>query len=253
MIPPALYLQLYSLRHEASVDAEGALRRVRALGFNGVELAGDYGWSTDRWRGLLDETGLQVISAHQGLESLENHLSERLEFYRKLGTKRLVVPGLNPRERQSAVAFRDVARRLSVLGSTLCKEGFSLAYHNHDFEFAILPANGSYRRLCGMDILLEETNPSVVHFEVDTFWVEYAGGNATEFVRRNATRVALVHAKDLRRRDRKDVPAGQGDIDFRAILPLCSANDWPVILECEGRDAFECVRQGVAYLRSLPW
>ncbi len=247
-----LYLQLYSLRHEAADDPEKVVRMVPQLGFNGVELAGDYGWTAERWRSLLDQTGLRVVSSHQGLEALENNLAKRVAFHRALGTSRLVVPGLGPREQQSADGFHAAARRLNVLGHTLHGEGFSLAYHHHDFEFAVLPAVDSTRPpICGMDILLAEMDPAAVHFEVDTFWLEHAGRNTTEFIRRHAERVCLIHAKDLRKRDRKDVPAGQGDVDFRSILPLCSANDWPVILEYEGHDAVEAVRQGAAYLRGL--
>ena len=249
-----LNLQLYSLRHETSVDAEKVLRLIPQLGFAGVELAGDYGWSPVRWRALLDETGLRVVSSHQGLEALEANPAERMAFHRALGTHRLVVPGLCPSERRSSDGFRTVARRLNVLGHALRREGFTLGYHNHDFEFADLPYLGhSSPATCGMDILLAETDPAAVHFEVDTFWLEYAGRDTIEFLRRHEERVCLIHARDLRKRDRKDVPAGQGDVDFRALMPLCSANDWPVILEYEGRHAVEAVRQGAAYLRSLPW
>ena len=103
-----------------------------------------------------------------------------------------------------------------------------------------------------MDILLDETDPVLVSFEVDTFWLEYAGRNAAEFIWANAPRISLLHVKDLRRRDRKDVPAGQGDVDFPALLPMCSANGWPLIVEYEGRNALESVRQSAAYLRRLP-
>ena len=71
------------------------------------------------------------------------------------------------------------------------------------------------------------------------------------FIRRHAGRVAQIHAKDLRKRDRQEVPAGQGDVDFRSLVPLCLANDWPVVLEYERGNAIESVRQGAQYLRGL--
>ncbi len=122
-----------------------------------------------------------------------------------------------------------------------------LGYHNHAFEFDALAGANEV----GMDILLAETDPALVHFEYDAFWLESAGRNAVEFIRAQSKRVFLVHAKDLRKRDRQDVPAGQGDVDFRALIPLCTANDWPVIVEYEGAEAVESVRQGAAYLRPL--
>ena len=247
MNPAPLFLQLYSLRRETGADAEGTLRLVRSLGYDGVELAGDYGWTADRWRALLDETRLAAVAAHVGLDALESGFYERLNFCRALGISRLVVPALDPELRTTA-GYKDAARRLNETGQKLKGEGMTLGYHNHDFEFdALEPVGGP----CGMEILLAETDPAFVCFEFDTFWLERAGQDAVAFIRRHEARVGLIHAKDLRKHDRADVPAGQGDVDFRTLLPLCTVRDWPVILEYEGGDALEAVRQGAAFLRPL--
>ena len=243
---PSLYLQLWSLRHSTSADAAGALRQVRQLGYDGVELAGDYGWDADRWRALLDETGLQVLAAHVGLDSLEKDLAAKLTFHRQLGAKGIVVPSLN-RELQTPDGYREAARRLNALGEKMRAEGFRLGYHNHDFEFARLPGTSEV----GIDILLANTDPSLVGFEFDAFWIEFAGRAAVEFIRENRRRVLFVHAKDLRKCDRQDVPVGQGDVDFRTLVPLCTANGWPVVVEYEGANATASVREGAAYLRPL--
>ena len=243
---PSLYLQLWSLRHSTSTDAEAALRQVRSLGYDGVELAGDYGWSADRWRALLDETGLKALAAHVGLDSLESDLAAKLAFHRALGVETLVVPALN-RELHTPDGYREAARRLDALGARMQAEGFRLGYHNHDFEFAPLPGTQEV----GMDILLAHTDSAQVGFEFDAFWIESAGRDAVEFIRENRRRVLFVHAKDLRKRDRQDVPAGQGDVDFRTLIPLCTANSWPVIVEYEGANATASVREGAAYLRPL--
>ena len=243
---PSLYLQLWSLRHSTSTDAEGALRQVRELGYDGVELAGDYGWDADRWRALLDETGLQALSAHVGLDSLEKDLAAKLAFHRRLGAGCIVVPSLN-RELQTPDGYREAARRLDALGSKMKTEGFRLGYHNHDFEFSRLPGTSEV----GMDILLANTDPELVGFEFDAFWIESAGRDAVEFIREHRRRVLFVPAKDLRKRDRQDVPVGQGDVDFRTLVPLCTANGWPVVVEYEGANAMASVREGAAYLRPL--
>ena len=246
MIPSSLYLQLWSLRHSTSTDAEGALLQVRGLGYDGVELAGDYGWSAGQWRALLDEAGLKAISAHVGLDALEKDFAAKVAFQRTVGIERFVIPSLN-KELQTAEGYRQAAQRLNALGSKIQAEGFQLGYHNHAFEFDKLAGTSEV----GMDILLTETDPALVHFEYDAFWIEFTGRNAVEFIRAQSKRVFLVHAKDLRKRDRQDVPVGQGDVDFRALIPLCTANDWPVIVEYEGAEAAESVRQGAAYLRPL--
>ncbi len=247
MAMPRLFLQMYSLRHEIAADPEGTIRRVAGLGFDGVELAGDYGWPASRWQTVLGEAELMVVSAHSGLEALEADLPTRIKFARAIGTNTLIVPALS-KSLQTTAGYHEAACRLNTLGQRLANEGFTLGYHNHAFEFDRLERSNP---LCGMDILLMDTDPGLVHFEFDTFWLEYSGHNAVDFIRQHAARVFFVHAKDLRKRDREDVPAGVGDVDFPTLMSLSSANGWQVILEYENDHAVEAVRRGAAYLRPL--
>ena len=216
MASPLLYLQLWSLRHETATDPANTLRQVRALGYDGVELAGDYGWSAAQWRERLDATTrLTVVSAHTGPGCVGNRpicQNAGLSTARS-ACRRLAVSSL-PKEMQTTNGYRDAARRLDAVGRKLADEGFTLGYHNHDFEFAPLDGSGSP---CGMDILLAGTDPALVGFEFDAFWLEYAGRDALEFICHHEDRVFAIHAKDLRKHDRKDVPAGQGDVDFRSL------------------------------------
>ncbi len=242
-----LYLQLHSLRRETAADAAGTIRHVPSLGFAGIELVSDYHWPADHWRTLLDETGLTVVAAHSSLEALETDLAPLLDFHRALDNHRLVVTAL-PRAPQTAERYHSGAVRLNAAARRLASEGFSLAYHNHDFEFQ-WTEDATART--GFDVLLDETDPALVGFEFDTHWLEQAGREVVAFVERHAARARLIHAKDLRRHDRRDVPAGQGDVNFRALLPLCTTHDWPIVLEYEGPDAVESIRQGANFLRSL--
>jgi sugar phosphate isomerase/epimerase len=61
----------------------------------------------------------------------------------------------------------------------------------------------------------------------------------------------MIHAKEFRRRDQSDQPAGEGDIDFPLIVSLAQSNDWPLIVEFEGDGAMQASRKSAAYLRSL--
>jgi sugar phosphate isomerase/epimerase len=63
--------------------------------------------------------------------------------------------------------------------------------------------------------------------------------------------VGWIHAKELRKSDDTDVPAGQGDVDFKTIIPLARQNGWPIVVECEGETAIAAVSEGAAYLRTL--
>ena len=180
----------------------------------------------------MDETGLTVVSAHHRLDDLE----AQMPFHRAIGNRRLVVPSL-PKD----LDYRQGAQRLNTLGQRAKDEGFALYYHNHAFELED----------AGFDILLSETDPSLVAFEVDTYWVERVGRNARDFIRQHTARIGMIHAKDYRMRDGADVPAGQGDVDFPAILTIARESAWPVIVEYEGENALAAVADSARYLRAL--
>lgn len=247
---PVVSVQLYALRREVAVDATAALRGVPALGFDGVELAGDYGWDADRWRDLLAETGLKAVAAHVGLEELEADFTALTVFHRTVGHRRLVVSSLPEALQRGADGYRAAARRLNALGARAADEGFRLFYHNHAFEFTPL-AGGGGETPVGMDLLLQHTDPGTVRFEVDTFWVHRGGRDAVAFLREHAARVGLVHAKDLRREDGADVPLGEGAVDFAAVVALARTHRWPLVVEYESEGAPAALRRGAAHLRTL--
>jgi sugar phosphate isomerase/epimerase len=244
MLTNSLALQLHSLRHEAAKDPEGIVRRVPSLGFDGVEIAGTYGWSADHWKRALTETKLHVVGAHVRLETLESEWDAQTQFLHAIGCPRLVVPSL-PQDLQSVEGFSEAARRLTALGNRAKSEGLALFYHNHAYEFSPM-ADGR----CGMDILLAETDPALLSLEVDTYWVERGGVNSRDFIQQNAGRIGMLHAKEFCR-DGRDMPAGQGDVDWKVIIPLARSRGWPVIAEYEADNALPAVEASARYLTSL--
>jgi sugar phosphate isomerase/epimerase len=242
MPKPILGLQLYSLRREFDVDAEGTLRSVRGLGYEYVETAGDYGWSAERWQQLLSETGLKVAGAHVSPDSLTKDLAKTVKFQKALGNHRYILGYVAD---HTVKGFSEAAALLNKGAQSLRDEGGEVFYHNHDFEFK--PVGGT----TGYDILLKETDPKLVRFEVDTYWVEQAGRDAAEFVAKHADRIGIIHAKEIRRSDKSDQAVGDGDIDFPAIIKLAQAKDWPLIVEYEGEEAVEVCRKSATYLSKL--
>ena len=245
MINSSLALQLYSLRRETKADAQATVRSVPALGYDAVELAGTYDWPVEKWKQILAETKLGVVGAHCGLANLEKGWESQIEFQYGIGNRRLIISSAPP-EMRTADGYREVANRLNALGKRGTVEKFSILYHNHAFEFEPL-AGGK----CGMELLLAETDPRLVEFEVDTYWVERGGRNALEFVEHHRARIGMIHAKELRKRDNADVPAGQGNVDFVRIIPIARQHGWPVVVEYEGENAPAAVAESARYLRTL--
>jgi sugar phosphate isomerase/epimerase len=241
----SLAIQLWSLRGECASDPAAALRRVPSLGFDSIELAGTYGLTLEEWKQLLEETGLTIVAAHIGIDSLEADWGLHSLFHRSLGNTALIVPETKEPFRNPE-GYHDMARRLTQLGRRAKRDGFTLGYHNHAFDISPL-SDGSR----GIDILMREVEPELLSFEIDTYWVERGGLDAWQFIQQHTARISHIHAKEIRKQDNADVPAGQGDVDFKQIVPFARKQSWPIVVEYEGSNPTEIVAQSAGYLRQL--
>ncbi len=242
---PALSLQLWSLRNEHKEEPAKRVAMAAALGYDGIELAGNYGLTSSQWTDLLAHSNLQAVSAHIGLESLESAFDTEAAFVKALGASRLAVPSLPPAVR-TPTGYREAATRLNKAGQNAKAAGLTLHYHNHAFEFEKLE-DGS----CGMDILLAHTDPALVRFQFDTYWIEHGGHEAAAYIKARAGRTGMIHAKEILRADNSETAPGNGDIDFKAIFEMAWQHQWPVIVEYEKDDALQALKTGAANLRKL--
>ncbi|MCL6430709.1 MAG: sugar phosphate isomerase/epimerase [Anaerolineae bacterium] len=224
-IPVAL--QLYTVRDEAAKDFIGTLRKVAAIGYAGVEMAGVPPSLTAREvKQTLDDLGLRCVGAHTGLEQLEQHLPRVIEDNLELGNRYLVIPWIPDSMRADEAACHETVRRLNAIGRTCREHGLTLAYHNHDVEFKRV--GGRYV----LEILYDETDPALVKGEPDVYWIARAGEDPAAWLRRYPGRCPLVHLKDMTPApERGFAEIGEGIIDFAPIFAACEAGgtEWYIV------------------------
>jgi sugar phosphate isomerase/epimerase len=242
-----LGLQLYTVREELKKDFDGTLGAISRIGYRTVELAGFFDRSPQDWREALDRAGLRSPSAHIPAHSsdpeasLSGDLSALADQAHTIGIGTLVCPLINLPERfelkpAPGETFGDMLARiaaamtvddwklnadfLNAKGAALKRLGLHLAYHNHNFEFA--PVAGS----TGFDLLLRDTDPAVVSFEMDAGWVVAAGADPGALLRKYPNRFTAMHVKDIEASTRpnfglQQVPCevGRGMIDWKTLLP----------------------------------
>jgi len=238
-----LYLQLWSLRRETEGDPAAVIRQLPEMGFGGIETAGDYGWSNQQWADLLEELGLRVAGIHTSLDDMEQRPDEILAWAQAIHCHRLVISSLGE-EHRTKEGYQKAIARMNKIGAPLRQDNFRLYYHNHAFEFELLPEGG-----CGMDILLHGAEPGVVKFEADVYWVEKGGLDSLDFVLSNAERIGMLHAKEIIRQTGEETIVGEGDIHFSRLCQEALKHDWPVIVEYEEDQALAAVTAAAKYLR----
>ncbi len=203
--------QLYTVRASMATDVPGTLRAIAGIGYREVEFAGYGDRSARQIRDLLDELGMQSPSSHMNARLLRSDPLPLIETAIEIGHDYVTIAFLNPEDRQTIDDYKAWADTLNRIGE-LCREnGLRVAYHNHDFEFMSLGGQVPF------DILLDETDPALVDFELDFFWVRDAGLDIVQILSKAPDRFTMAHIKDMNEQgDMADV--GTGVIDFRDIL-----------------------------------
>lgn len=265
-------LQLYSVRQDLQKDFRGTLQKVRDLGYDGVEFYNEFaGYTPEQVRALCDSLGLAIFSNHVPIRLLMTDPDRVIAESRVLGMQYITIPSMPARPGADPEGFKQTVAAIGEVGRKVREAGFGLLYHNHDFEFALLP-DGTV----GHDYMFASTDPADVGVELDVCWADYAGADVPDLVRKYAGRLPVLHMKDYYQAGKSDAdpyalvgeqntgggrrgfeyrPLGKGVVDLAAVLDaarqtgvawLCVEQDEP---SAGAADRFEGPAISVRYLR----
>ncbi len=266
-------LQLYSVRDDMAADFEGTLRKVKELGYDGVEFAGLFDKDAAFVKQLLAEIGLVAVSAHVPYYDAVDEPEKAFLPYKEIGCKFVVVPYLTPERRPGTEGYDETVAGIRKMGEAANKLGMQLLYHNHDFEF--IKVDGKY----ALDILYDTIPSEYLQTEIDTCWVNVGGEDPADYVVKYTGKAPVVHLKDFwksgagtgkmykligiddNEEDNGEKtfefrPVGYGVQDFKRILAACGTAGafWVVVEQDEpSMDKFplECAQMSIEYVKSL--
>jgi sugar phosphate isomerase/epimerase len=186
-------LQLSTLVKQKVDEAElkANLRQIAAIGFQEVEpWHAAYSIPADQLRKDIVDSGLRVTSGHFEYADLTADLPGQLAYAKALGLKWVVCPMLPKSQWTSADGFHTAARQFNEWAKRVNDLGMRFAFHNHDYEFR------KFDGATGYDILLQETDPNLVFYEMDCYWITQAGYDPLQMLNRLGRRVRMLHIKD---------------------------------------------------------
>src|SRR5262249_32427438 len=133
-------------------------------------------------------------------------------------------------------------------------------FHPHGLEFRPSAAgNGELM----FDILMRETKPDLVCYEMDVFWAFHAGQDPAKLLAKYPNRWALLHVKDMRKgaptgfstgkaSPADNVAVGEGQIDWPQVLRAAEKIGVRYyFLEDETATPLQCIPDSLKYLRAL--
>jgi len=266
-------LQLYSIRENMEKDFEGSLKKVKAMGYDGVEFAGLFSQRPETVRNLLDILGLEAISAHVPYQEMSENLEIVIYNYKTIGCKYIAIPYLAEDIRPGSLIYDQVLQKIEHFGKIFKNNDITLLYHNHDFEFLRLES-GKY----ALDEMYDRIPASYLQTELDTCWISVAGESPGEYIRKYAGRCPVIHLKDyymsrkskqlyelIGRKEEKTKdtilgdfefrPVGHGQQDFKKIITAAAESNtkWLIVEQDRSDDipALEAVKKSLDYLKHL--
>jgi len=215
-------VQAYSVRDALTADFAGSMKKLSELGFKYIE---SYGLETDgklfgmdpgQYRKVVEELGMEMMATHCTYFT-SDHAEVMRDAAMAAGVKYLIIPYLEEDMRNE---YGAIAENLNKIGELLKDSKLTFGYHNHDFEFETT-ADGRIP----LEILLQETDPNLVTFELDLYWVTKGGADPMELINKFPGRFRLFHVKDAAP-NLEQTTVGSGIVDFSTILKAKETSGW---------------------------
>lgn len=248
-----LAAQLFTLRDflKTPAEIEATLKRVKAIGYNYVQVSGIGAISHEEMRRILDQTGLKVCATHISFDRIKSNIEEVIYQHRLWECPNIGI-GMMPMEyNRSETGYTKFAKEASEIGKKLAEYGFRFTYHNHKVEFE------KYNGRLALDILADESSPSQFDFILDTYWIQAGGGDPVEWIYKMDGRMTCIHFKDMKIKEDKQLMSevGEGSMIWDRIIKACRDTGvrWIAVEQddCNGKDPFECLSISYNNLRNM--
>jgi sugar phosphate isomerase/epimerase len=271
--PKNIGLQIYSLGSELTKDVPNGLKKIAQIGYTTIELAG-YGnrkmgnIEVADYRKMADDAGLKITGSHvnptvrkyskENMGQISDFWKQTIEDHLKFGVKSIVQPGMPTIETIDDAKL--VGEVFNNAGELTKAAGLRWGYHNHDAEYKRVPAAGEaqpanprmQRGEVIYDLMLNNTDPKLVFFEMDVYWTVMGQADPIEYFEKYAGRFPILHIKD------RSVLGQSGMMNFPRIFEVAYKNGLDeYFVEIEGiRDGmtqFEGCRLCYDYLNNAPF
>lgn len=247
-------LQLYSLRNEMKIDPVKYHKMISEWGISALEGGGGYGMSDTEYAKLLKENKLRVVGVGADYNKLKSDPAGIIADAKKYGAKYATCYWIPHAEGPITLDEMKAATELfNKTGELLAKEGITLTYHPHGYEFAQL-SNGT-----PMDYMLE--NAKNFQFNMDVYWVKMGGGDPLAIMKKYPGKFPQLHLKD-RKKGTPGSPDGRGDVETNVVLGTGDIDIAGLIqeakkqgtkylvIEDESSRSVEQIPQSVAFIKS---
>mgnify|MGYP001197418449 CR=1 FL=1 len=232
---------LYTLRDFVKTPAEisETLKRVKSIGYKNIQLSALGVINPRDLAEMIHDNKLNVCATHVPFERLTTELDNVIAEHSLWNCKHIAVGSMPKSYWDHPDGFKHFAFDASEIALKLKASGITFSYHNHHMELVRIGNQ------TGLSILIDESDPALC-FEIDTYWIQYGGGDPIYWIDRVKNRCPIIHFKDMAVLGREQIMAevGSGNLNWQGIVSACerSAAQWYVVEQdtCQG-DPFDSI------------
>jgi sugar phosphate isomerase/epimerase len=244
-------IQLYTLREQCTnlPDFTASMRKCHEIGYRAVQLSGVKVPHAEAKK-VLDGLGMTICATHEPSQEILDQPEAVCARLSSVGVKHTTYPYPGGIDFKSEESVRGLVKKLDAAGAIFVKHGLTLSYHNHAIELT------SFGDTTVLDFIYRETNPANLKAELDTYWIQYGGGDPAAWIEKLAGRGPLLHLKDYAFSP-DDKPAmaeiGHGNLNWPRIFAAAekAGTEWLIVEQdtCPG-DPFVSIKKSFEYLKN---
>jgi len=225
-------VELYSVRDELAKDLWGTLRRIKAMGYEGVEFAGSFAHTAQEVKAALEDTGLVCCGWHTPWSYVQpDNLLGTITYNKLIGNSDIVIPGLPQGMLDSKASCLKTANLFDEIAKKLLDYGMFIGYHNHSAEFVDMEGDIAF------NYLFSNTKLITMQLDNGNAWSAGPEVDVYEPIIRFKNRARTVHIKPFSLKTGHDTMIGKDDIDWAKFFGACYENQeilWYIVeFECE--------------------
>ena len=243
-------IQLYTLREQCATlpDFSASMKKCHEIGYRVVQLSGVKVPHAEAKK-VLDDLGMTICATHEPSQEILDQPEAVCDQLKAVGIKHTAYPYPSGIDFTSEEAVRALAKKLDASGAIFAQHGLTLSYHNHGIELT------SFGDTTVLDFIYRETKPANLKAEIDTYWIQYGGGDPAAWIEKLGGRGPLLHVKDYRIM-KDDQPAfaevGHGNLNWPRIFAAAekAGTEWLIVEQdtCPG-DPFVSIKKSFDYLK----
>ena len=222
-------LNLYSVRNLVKTP-EGfreTAHKLKEMGYDTLQISG-VPYIPELFKSVSDETGMPIVLTHMELDRILGDTEALMDEHELFGCKNIGLGSFPFANMEDPDKMVEQVAQLNEAGERMAKRGFKFFYHNHHYEFYKNNGQTVY------DYMIE--NAPFINFTLDTYWLQYAGVDILDYVKKMAGRIDCVHLKDyqiIRKRLSPEetgpvvpdyAPVGKGTLKWHEIIPAMQAS-----------------------------